>query len=250
MVKIISMPSPRGRHHWTDWAGFLFCAWLIIAVFRRSPMLGVMMLPICLHDMVAGIAFLLRRPAKARLLGWGPRIATYGSTFLIPAFLALAGSRRPSWIGFTPAAWAVRVGYCVWMVGVLAAVWTVWELRYSFSLAPQARQLVRSGPYRLARHPIYSAYVVQYLGMWLGHFTLPFGLAVVAWLVLIAARVRYEEMVLEGTFPEYAEYRHQVGMFGPRLIVDDARGEQSALLGHGVLPLAGTSPRASASHNP
>jgi protein-S-isoprenylcysteine O-methyltransferase Ste14 len=217
MVKIISLPSRRERHHWTDWVGFLFCVWLASAVFRRSPMLGMMMLPICLHDIVAGVAFLVRRPAKARLEGWGPRIATYGGSFLIPAFLAFGGSRYPSWVAFTPAAWAVKIGYCVWLVGLVLSIWTVWQLRSSFSLAPQARELVRTGPYRLARHPIYATYLLQYLGMWLGHFTLPFGIAIVAWLALITVRVHFEEMVLQSAFPEYAEYRRQVGMFAPRL---------------------------------
>lgn len=217
MVKIIMLPLQQRRHHWSDWAGFLFCVWLIIAVFRRLPMLGLMMLPLCLHDIVAGIAFLVRRPAKAHLAGWGPRVATYGSVFLIPAFLALAGSRYPSWVRITPATWAVGLGYGLWMAGILAAVWTLWQLRYSFSLAPQARELVRSGAYRLARHPIYAAYLLQYTGIWLGRMTPPFALAILAWMVLITARIHYEEKVLESTFPQYATYRKQVGMFGPRL---------------------------------
>jgi len=217
MVKIISLPSERRGHHWSDWVGFLFCVWLVIAIFRKSPAMGMMMLPACLHDIVAGVAFLVRRPAKAHLQGWGPRIATYGSSFLIPAFLALAGSRYPSWVRFTRVPSVVSVGYCVWMLGIMAAVWTVWQLRSSFSLAPQARELVLTGPYRLARHPIYAAYLVQYLGIWLGHFTLPFGIAVLAWLGLIAARIHYEEMVLQRTFPQYEEYRQQIGMFGPKM---------------------------------
>ena len=217
MVKVILLPTSRRRHHWSDWAGFLFCVWLVISIFRLSPTVGLMMLPICLHDIVAGFAFLVRRPAKARLLGWGPRIATYASTFLVPTFLGLAGSRHPSWIAFTPTAWAARVGYCVWLAGVLVAVWTVWRLRYSFSLVPQARELVRTGPYRLARHPIYAAYLLQYIGIWLGHFTLAFGITLLTWLALIAVRIHYEEVVLESTFPAYAEYRQQVGMFAPRL---------------------------------
>src|SRR5271169_6702819 len=217
MVKIIALPSQPRRHHWSDWAGFLFCVWLIIAVFRRLPMLGLMMMRLCLHDIVAGVAFLVRRAAKAHLLGWGPRVATYGSTFLLPAFLAIAGSRHPSWVRMTPAAWAAGLGYGLWMTGILAAVWTLWQLRYSFSLAPQARELVCSGAYRLARHPIYAAYLLQYIGIWFGRMTLPFGVAILAWMVLITARIHYEEKVLESTFPQYATYRKHVGMFGPRL---------------------------------
>jgi protein-S-isoprenylcysteine O-methyltransferase Ste14 len=228
MVKILAAPSPRARHHWTNWAGFLFFACLAGAVFRRSPTLAIMMLPVCLHDLVVGIAFLMRRPAKAHLEGWGPRIATYGATFLMPAFLAFAGSRYPAWVGVTPVAWAVKIGYCVWLVGVLLGTWTVWQLRYSFSLEPQARELVRTGPYRVARHPIYAAYVLHYLGMWVGHLTLPFGIALLAWLGLMAARVHFEEMVLQSAFPEYAEYRRQVGMFGPRVLPTATRTKYAA----------------------
>jgi len=241
MAKILGVPSRRARHQWTDWAGFLFFAWLASAVFRRSPTLAIMMLPVCLHDLVLGIAFLVRRPAKARLAGWGPRSATYSGTFLMPVFLAFAGSRYPSWAGVTPVAWAVKIGYCLWLVGVVLGIWTVWELRYSFSLEPQARELVRTGPYRVARHPIYVAYVLQYLGMWLGHFTLPFGIALLAWLGLIAARVHYEEMVLEGTFPEYAEYRRQVGLFGPRVFSAGTAREKPAQLAPGTLRISGAS---------
>jgi protein-S-isoprenylcysteine O-methyltransferase Ste14 len=234
MAKIHWLPAQRTRHHWTDWVGFLFCLWLAAAVLRRSPLLGMMLLPVCLHDVVAGVAFLVRRPAKARLEGWGPRIATYGSTFLVPAFMVFAVSRYPSWVRFTPAAWAVTLGYCVWLVGVLLGIWTVWKLRHSFSLAPQARELVRAGPYRLARHPIYAAYALQYLGMWTGHFTLPFGLVVLAWMALIATRIHYEEMVLEGAFPEYAAYRQQVGRFAPRLFPAGTPREQRRPLTHGL----------------
>jgi len=187
-----------------------------------------MIMPLCLHDVVAGVAFLVRRPAKAHLQGWGPRVATYGSIFLIPACLAVAGSYHPSWIRMTPAAWAVGFGYGLWMTGMVAAVWTLWQLRYSFSLAPQARELVCSGAYRLARHPIYAAYLLQYIGIWFGRMTLPFGVAILAWMVLITARIHYEEKVLESTFPQYAEYRQQVGMFGPRAFTSGSRAQRPA----------------------
>jgi len=245
MLKIISLPARQRRHHWSDWVGFLFCVWLVIAIFRGSPMLGMLMLPLCLHDIVVGAAFLVRRPAKAHLLGWGPRIATYASTFLIPVFLALAGSRYPSWVRFTPASWAVNVGYGVWIAGILAAVWTVWQLRYSFSLAPQAREFVCTGPYGVARHPIYAAYLLQYIGIWFGHLTLAFGIAVLAWLGLIVARIHYEETVLESAFAEYADYRRQVGMFAPRLFSREKRVQQVG----GALRAAGASTPARDWHN-
>jgi len=46
---------------------------------------------------------------------------------------------------------------------------------------------------------------------------LPFGTVLAIWLALLAVRIRYEERVLEGVFPEYAAYRARVGALGPRL---------------------------------
>jgi protein-S-isoprenylcysteine O-methyltransferase Ste14 len=111
----------------------------------------------------------------------------------------------------------VEWGIAVWLAGALLALWPLWQLRRAFSVEPQARELVTSGPYRFARHPIYAAYVLVNCGLWLRHPTLPFGTVLAIWLALLAVRIRYEERVLEGVFPEYAAYRARVGALGPRL---------------------------------
>jgi protein-S-isoprenylcysteine O-methyltransferase Ste14 len=230
MVTIRRLAFQPARHHWTDWAGFLCCVGSACTVLWRTPILGIMLLPLYVSDVVAGIAFLVRGPARARLEGWGPRIATYGGTFLIPAFFALGGWRYPSWLAFTSVPWVAKAGYCLWLWGLLLNIWSVWQLRRSFSLAPQARKLVRTGPYRLARHPIYAAHLLKYLGIWLAHFTLPVAFTLLVWLALIAMRVHYEEMVLEDTFADYTEYRRQAGLFCPRLLsADRARAKPAQL---------------------
>jgi len=217
MATIRRVASQTGRHHWTDWAGIVFFLGLAVAVLWKTPILGVMMLPVLLCDVVVGISFLIRQPAKARLEGWAPRIATYGGAFLVQAFLLFASSRHAAWLAPTPAPWALKAGISIWLVGLILNTYAIWHLRRCFSISPQARELVRTGPYRLARHPIYATHVVMTTGIVLAHFTLPVLLVVLAWVGLMSARVHYEEMVLGGTFPEYAEYRQQVGLFGPRL---------------------------------
>ena len=87
----------------------------------------------------------------------------------------------------------------------------------SFSLEPEARSLVVAGPYRLARHPIYTVYILNNTGIWLRTLSLPFLIVLLAWFALLALRVRYEEAVLSAAFPEYEAYRRRVGAFGPRL---------------------------------
>ncbi len=101
--------------------------------------------------------------------------------------------------------------------GTLLAGWSVWTLGRSFSLLPQARALVTSGPYRFVRHPIYLGGLLITLGeVWLRFSPLVVGLNI----VFVAAqivRLRYEEELLGKTFPEYAEYRRSTSALIPGL---------------------------------
>ena len=71
-----------------------------------------------------------------------------------------------------------------------------------------------TGPYRWARHPIYTVYLLINTGILLRHLTLPFAAVLAVWLMTLILRVRYEESVLAGTFPEYPDYRRRVRAFG------------------------------------
>jgi protein-S-isoprenylcysteine O-methyltransferase Ste14 len=95
------------------------------------------------------------------------------------------------------------------MVGLVA-------MRKSFAIMAEARVLVRSGPYRWVRHPMYLAHFVIFLCVMLLRFS-PVTLAL--YVVFIAgqiARALIEERKLLETFPEYAEYRSRTGMFLPK----------------------------------
>lgn len=101
------------------------------------------------------------------------------------------------------------------LAGTLLAFWSAWYLGTSFSLLPQARTLVVTGPYRYVRHPIYLGGLL----ITLGEIWLRFSALVVALNVLFVAaqivRLRYEEEVLERTFPEYAAYRARTSALIP-----------------------------------
>ena len=148
--------------------------------------------------------------------GWAPSLSSYGATFLIPAFCFFAGRWQPAWIQSASAPLVVP-GFTLWMVGSSFGLWSLVRLRSAFSIVPQARALVTAGPYRMARHPLYASYVLQYAGMLLSHPTAPLALVFTLWWGLVIVRVRYEEAVLLSEFPEYALYRRQVGRFMPRL---------------------------------
>jgi protein-S-isoprenylcysteine O-methyltransferase Ste14 len=77
--------------------------------------------------------------------------------------------------------------------------------------------LVRSGPYRVVRHPFYAAYLLTYLCGWVvtGSPVLLAVLAVMASLYVIAARK--EERKFRGSLlaDQYTAYAARTGMFWP-----------------------------------
>lgn len=101
------------------------------------------------------------------------------------------------------------------LAGTLLAFWSAWHLGTAFSLLPQARRLVTDGPYRYVRHPIYLGGLLLTIGeVWLRFSPLVVALNA-AFLVAQVVRLRYEESLLERTFPEYAEYRARTSALIP-----------------------------------
>jgi len=90
--------------------------------------------------------------------------------------------------------------------------WALYSLSYlgrRFSIVPEARGLVTSGPYRLTRHPIYLGEIIAGFGLVLP--TLFSSHAVVFAIFLGAQLIRtyFEEGVLRSTYPQYEAYaRH------------------------------------------
>ncbi len=103
----------------------------------------------------------------------------------------------------------------LWLFGMEAAaaalaVWAVLTLGIgNFNIVPDVKQdarLVTGGPYRLIRHPIYTALLLGALPMIINTYT-PFRLAL--WLILLVdllAKLYYEERLLQKALPGYAEY--------------------------------------------
>ena len=206
------------RHHWSDWVGVLCYTALAINIALGSRELGLLILPSLLHELLVAAAFILRGPARGAAPGLLPRVVGYLHTFLIIGFLQLASVWHPEWIRATDNEAARLAGAYLWLISSMLGLWPLWYLRRSFSLEPEARQLVIAGPYRLARHPIYTVYILNNTGIWLRTLSLPFLIVLLLWFALLALRVRYEEAVLSSAFPEYEGYRRRVGALGPKFM--------------------------------
>jgi len=197
----------------SDWLGFAVFGSLTLAAATMPSTLTLLLLPTLAHEGLMAVSFLLRDPPRRTLNGVVPCLAAYGASFWLLLFIQAAVMFRPEWLAASANDALRGAGVLLWMNGAVLGLWPLWYLRRAFSLEPVARGLVTRGPYRFARHPIYAGYLVQYLGMWLVCPTLPFAIAIAAWVVMMLTRVRFEERVLSAAHPAYAEYRQRVGRF-------------------------------------
>ena len=200
--------------HWSDWAGTLAFTAIAVGLWRQAPEFGVLILPGLIQELLIAVSFLVRGRARAGAPGWAARLVAYANSFLLMVFILAAARFQPEWLRPTPQPGLRTAGAVLWLAGAVLSLWPLWYLRRSFSLEPQARTLVTSGPYRLARHPIYTVYLLINTGILLRHLTLPFALVLAIWVALLLVRIRYEESVLASAFPEYPEYRQRVRAFG------------------------------------
>jgi protein-S-isoprenylcysteine O-methyltransferase Ste14 len=113
--------------------------------------------------------------------------------------------------------WAMAVSAGLSLGGTVAATYVLFRLGRSFSIMPEARALVTTGPYRHIRHPLYLADFVASLGVML-QFAQPWAAALTAAnLALQLWRMRYEERVLSRAFPDYAAYAARTWRLVPGL---------------------------------
>jgi protein-S-isoprenylcysteine O-methyltransferase Ste14 len=130
---------------------------------------------------------------------------------LLGSFMMTAVAIAP--MSETPNALTV-IATVIMVSGTLITAAALLFLRRSFSITPEARQLVTSGMYSLVRHPMYLGEILGSLGMVLAAVS-PFTVAIFTVFVLLQVRrMDYEERILEQAFPDYRLYKQQT----PRLI--------------------------------
>ena len=187
---------------------------IAVGLWRQAPEFGVLILPGLVQELLIAVSFLVRGRPRSTAPDLASRVVAYANSFLVMVFILVAARVQPEWLRPTPNEALRSAGAVLWLAGAVLCLWPLWYLRRSFSLEPEARTLVTSGPYRLARHPIYTVYLLINAGILLRHLTVPLALVLAAWVALLLIRIRYEEGVLTAAFPEYPEYRRRVRAFG------------------------------------
>lgn len=125
-------------------------------------------------------------------------------------------------IAIFPATLAVEIpGVVITLAGIGFAVWARVSIGTNWSSSVTVKvghQLVRTGPYRWVRHPIYSGIILAMLGTALERRELRGVLAVVLLYVGFKIKSRIEERTMAGVFgAQYAEYSRSTGAIFPRM---------------------------------
>ena len=113
-------------------------------------------------------------------------------------------------------------GLAVSVLGVVFSLWAIVTLGRHYDLLLEVHaghELVRSGPFRVVRHPVYTGLALHFLGACLatGNVLLTLG-TLFGSLPAFYLRARAEERLLRGEFgAEYEAYAKRVGMLVPFL---------------------------------
>jgi protein-S-isoprenylcysteine O-methyltransferase Ste14 len=153
----------------------------------------------CLASFYLLLALLImtRPPAKAQADGLMPRIAAFVGTYL-PWTITFFGKTDQALPNLLSTA-------CV-LIGMIMMLVTIRHLGRSFSLVPQARSVVQTGPYRWIKHPLYLSEEIAILGAVMQYLT-PVTVIVLALHIGVqVCRILYEEDLLRRNCLEYSNY--------------------------------------------
>lgn len=161
---------------------------------------------------------------KKREEGLASKIS--GLLGLLGILSVIAFMIHPGWLAFANLAfplWLRWMGFSVTLAGFALLQWAQATLGKSWSDTPRMMQeqtLITSGPYKLIRHPIYTAFILilgstllisanWFIGLtWLGMTLLE-----------VVSRIRFEEaLMIEFFGGQYREYRKKTGPLFPRFM--------------------------------
>ena len=81
-------------------------------------------------------------------------------------------------------------------------------LSRSFGLLPAYRGIKSSGLYSLVRHPLYSAYVISFIGYWINNQSLANAAVIVCGTAFLVMRIYCEEALLL-KYDDYSRYANR-----------------------------------------
>jgi protein-S-isoprenylcysteine O-methyltransferase Ste14 len=165
----------------------------------------------------------LRTKRAVERVDWANRIY-YNIPVVLGMYLMFRFDYDVDWLQhrIIPKTQAVELAaIVVTLAGMAFAAWARVYLGSNWSSVPtikEKHQLIRGGPYRLVRHPIYSGILLGMIGTFLANGKVRGALAVVLLWIAWTIKSRMEEQFMVRTFgAEYEEYRRTTGALVPRI---------------------------------
>lgn len=171
--------------------------WAVFALYWLAAMIGNKATQ-RREPLVARLAHVLMLVAGAVLLAWhGPPLAGWLSLRLWPRSLLLY------WIGL--ALLVAGLGFSVWARVHLGRNWS------GTVTVKEGHELIRTGPYRYVRHPIYTGILTGVIGTVICAATVRAVLGLLIIAVALLRKLRAEERFMRETFPgQYQKYCEEV----------------------------------------
>jgi len=164
----------------------------------------------------------LNRKKTKRRESWMQRM-TYVLPLVAAFYLLSRYEFRKTWLGtrFVPATPAFAwLGVAIMASGVAIAFWARFHLGANWSgvvTLKQGHELIRTGPYRTIRHPIYTGILVAFLGnaVAVGEVRGLIGLVII-WLSFYVKARREESFLAQEFGASFNDHTQHTGMFLPK----------------------------------
>lgn len=156
-------------------------------------------LSIGFYGMMVAILYVVRRRSESEFAGIVPSMAALLGAFMLFALLLISPCE-------TLPLWARIASSALLVAGNIGAIGVLFWLGRSFSILPEGRKLITTGPYAIVRHPLYLIEAVGTLGTIIIFWSWSAVLLFAVQIAMQLTRMHYEEKILKETFPEYADY--------------------------------------------
>ena len=171
-------------------------AGFVTGPFERALYLAFVSIPV--------LIYITRPRARRRAGGPAQRVAAFVGTTMLLVFPAFFDQGRRL---LTPPAAVHGLADSLLVACTAFGVFSLLYLRHNFSIIPEARGFVTTGPYRLVRHPLYFAEIGVSIALaFHGDLSTWSTLLLVPFVSIQLVRSVYEERLLRATFPGYEAY--------------------------------------------
>jgi protein-S-isoprenylcysteine O-methyltransferase Ste14 len=168
--------------------------------FIANPRLSVLL--IVLMETIAAIFLIIRRDPDETQHTW--------QTWTTTTF----GTLAPTLFRPIEATADLMLGEILQIGGFGMQIAALLCLSRSFGLLPAYRGVKSYGPYSWVRHPLYTAYVMSFIGYWVNNQSLHNAAIVLFGTAFLVMRIYYEEALLV----KYADYRRYANRTRWRLV--------------------------------